>query len=140
MADFRRLDAASAPSAPQSRLAIRPLAARRSPTPSLYQWRSELRRPDRGREELASFVRAPGEWNVGDQQLAIKGLSIPAGLIASLLHRVVLPLRALLPSLPCQCGGKGPGRSKQQRHGKISRGQFYTPRGHPSYRCTRSRP
>ena len=30
-----------------------------------------------------------GSANVGDQQLATKGLSIPVGLIASLLHRVV---------------------------------------------------
>ncbi|MCX7392111.1 MAG: hypothetical protein MUQ48_11665 [Pirellulales bacterium] len=28
--------------------------------------------------------------NAGDQQIAIKGLSMPLGLIASLLHRVVL--------------------------------------------------
>jgi hypothetical protein len=53
---FRRLDAASAPSAPQSRLATRPIAARRSPTPSLSQRRSELRRPDGGREG-ACFLR-----------------------------------------------------------------------------------
>jgi len=49
---FRCLDAPSAPSASPSGLAIRPLAAQRSPLPSLSQWRSELRPPDRGREEV----------------------------------------------------------------------------------------
>ena len=41
-----------------------------APTPSLSQWRSELRRPDRGREELASFVGARIARNVGNQRLA----------------------------------------------------------------------
>jgi hypothetical protein len=39
------------------------------------------------RQGLGAKHRLP---NAGDQQLAIKGLSMPLGLIASLLHRVVL--------------------------------------------------
>ena len=41
-------------------------------------------RPARGIADLECLSR-----NVGDQQLATKGLSIPVGPIASLLHRVV---------------------------------------------------
>ena len=60
-----------------------------APTPSLSQWRSELRRPDGGREGLASFVGARISRNGPDQWLAATGLSTPPCPIASPLHRVV---------------------------------------------------
>ena len=47
-----------------------------APTPSLSQWRSELRRPDGGREGLASFVGARIARNAGDQWLAAHGPAI----------------------------------------------------------------
>jgi hypothetical protein len=62
-----------------------------APTPSLSQWRSELRRPDGGRAGLASFVGARIARNGRDQWLATTRLSMPQGFIASPLHRVVMP-------------------------------------------------
>ena len=73
-AGFRRLDAASAPLAPQSRPAIRPIAARRSPTPSLFQWLTELRSPDSGRAGLASFVASRIARNDGGNRAAAEKL------------------------------------------------------------------
>jgi hypothetical protein len=80
---LRRLDVASAPSAPQSRLATRPIAARRSPTPSLSQRRSELRSPDSERAGLASFVGARIARNGSDQWLAAHGQPSPTTMPAS---------------------------------------------------------
>ena len=94
-AGFQRLDAASALSATQSRLTTALLAAQRSPTPSLSQWRTELRSPDSERAGLASFVGARGEWNDKVEQLAANTPTTPQDAIASLLQRLVLPV--LLP-------------------------------------------
>ena len=60
-----------------------------APTPSLSQWRSELRRPDGGREGLASFVGARIARNGRDQRLATNELSTPPDFVASPLHRFV---------------------------------------------------
>jgi hypothetical protein len=73
---FRRLDAASALSAPQSRLAIRPLAAKRSPaTISIFieskveaaRWRKRtagfLRRGRERSERWRSMARGPGAYH-----------------------------------------------------------------------------
>ena len=65
-----------------------------APTPSLSQWRAELRRPDGGREGLASFVGARGEWNDSDQRLETAGLATSKNSIASPLHRLVRHLWA----------------------------------------------
>ena len=117
-AGFQRLDAASALSATQSRLTTALLAAQRSPTPSLSQWRTELRSPDSERAGLASFVGARGEWNGPDQWLATTGLSTPLGLIASPLHRVV---RAAPPTWPGQCLLRLPLRPDYARSGCYQR-------------------
>jgi hypothetical protein len=61
---FRRLDAASTLSAPQSRLAMLPSPPNPAPSPSLSQSRAELRLPDCGRERLASLVGAENARNV----------------------------------------------------------------------------
>jgi hypothetical protein len=60
---FRRLDAASTLSAPQSRLAMLPSPPNPAPSPSLSQSRAELRLPDCGRERLASLVGAENARN-----------------------------------------------------------------------------
>ena len=54
-----------------------------APTPSLSQWRSELRRPDGGREGLASFVASRIARNGSDQWLAAHGRPSPTTLPAS---------------------------------------------------------
>ena len=69
-----------------------------APTPSLSQWRSELRRPDGGREGLASFVGARIARNDKVEQLAANPRTIPPDVIASLLQRLVRP--ALPPRCP----------------------------------------
>ena len=72
--------------APRSRLAIRPLAAKRRA--SLSQSRAELTRPDRGerKKRWASLVGSENAQNGPDQWLAATELSTPPGFIASPLH------------------------------------------------------
>ena len=60
-----------------------------APTPSLSQWRAELRRPDGGREGLASFVGVRIARNEKVEQLAANTPTIPPNAIASLLQRLV---------------------------------------------------
>ena len=86
---LRRLDVASAPSAPQSRPHIRRIAAQRNPTPSLSQWRSELSRPDGGRAELASCVGARGEWNGEADLRRTICLATPPSVGRRLIQRLV---------------------------------------------------
>ena len=92
-ARFRRLDTASAPSAPQSRFAIRPLAAQRRPDAisislairvEAARWRKEKGwLPSLGHASRGTF-----EINGSRPQ----GYFLPTTIPASPLHRLVRPL------------------------------------------------